>query len=344
MLLFLIISLVLVFGSNLESKFYHNGYSSIHIEKVLEKRFVRYDPIRGISVIEKIGNRYFLLDQMGQQVYYLDDKLEVEGVFDADKCHPGSPFRPHRMSKLGTDYIVIGSNPVLSYRLNGKTLECTTRYGLENRFLPIDMAPMGDGMVNYIQRPNFSELSFVNEKFEKKAEIIFEETFPFKRIRFRNKMSKAIFTMNNQVYFVNGPDYALYTVPLKDIEAGTMKAKRIELPVTGRNGIVKPTRDVSANDELNPKATYDALNGYFLTGVFPVKSGYIAIHVQGMMHGKPTFLFGCELKNDIVSSCELINDTIKDGRHFLGASDGELFFQRYDPDDEYFILEKYVMK
>jgi len=89
--------------------------------KVLTEDFV----LTSVYAIQKVGNQYVLMDR--KNVIFTDLLFNKQKTFDFEACHPGSPFNPSTVSRVGKSHLIIGSSPIFSYFVNMETGECSTR-------------------------------------------------------------------------------------------------------------------------------------------------------------------------------------------------------------------------
>lgn len=151
------------------------------IKLAYQKKFDHKSGILNINNVTSHGNLYVIGDFKAKKVYVLNSTFELVTEFVSEKCHPGSAFNPGKITKVDEDHVLITSQPVPTYMLNIKSMDCSTRLGQESRFIPAaHMSSTGNGVLLNITLNKSSILSIENY-------VYYLNQFDFKVIRFSKR-------------------------------------------------------------------------------------------------------------------------------------------------------------
>lgn len=305
-----------------------------------QKKFDHKSGILNINNVTSHGNLYVIGDFKAKKVYVLNSTFELVTEFVPEKCHPGSAFNPGKITKVDEDHVLITSQPVPTYMLNIKSMDCSTRLGQESRFIPAaHMSSTGNGVLLNITRPDGSiEFSEYDNKLKRVYTITFNDVFAFKNLRYRVLNKSSILSIENYVYYLNQFDFKVIRFSKRDLISGIVNPTQITIPISN----IRKPRDLSSSEVagMDIASTVSAMrNAHAINGFYNVGSKIMFFQVYSSTESKYS-LFGCKFDLNQLTNCKVLTN-LGSFEMIAHVDERQMITTSYNVDDESTILRKY---
>jgi len=295
--------------------------------------------LRTVHAVQKVGNQYVLMDN--KNVIFTDLLFNRQKTFDSEACHPGSPFNPSKLSRVGKSHLIIGSSPVFSYFVNTETGECSTRMGTNLRLIPRYLTFTDSGFMNMDKRGDENlEIASYSESMTLNYQFTIDDTYPFNSLRNRYGFRNSLLKINDEILIMNGADFSLLRIKDSEVTNKTYKVDVITVPIPNVNKPVDQKLDLSS-----PEGFVSVLiRKHYINAMYTGKGSNLLFDVMEI-GGEGDALYLCNYAASEISNCVLLKQFPK-GESVRYAENGEVITIKWTElsDGEYeYELTKYTI-
>lgn len=287
--------------------------------------------LQTVVSIEKIGVQYVIIDR--RNLIYTDLLFNKQKGFDFEGCHPGAPFNPSNIIRVGSHKLLIASTPVLSYFVDTETGECSTSQGSMVRLIPDYMASTESGFINYLRRgPNNLELASYSHDLTPIYQISFKDEYSFNEMRFRQRFRNSVLKISDDILMLNGPDFSVMRVKESDVTNKSYSLDVIQIPIPNMR---KPDASIGGSGFSIADAYNVLREKHYVNGMYKGKGQQLLFEVRDFSK-KTVSLYSCMYLASGLSGCSLVHDFPKGEEIRYAAQDEVITVQWKElPNGEY---------
>lgn len=325
----------------------HTSVTAWETELLAEREFPESDTTLISSVrILATANTLFIQESMRGKVYFADKDFNVAGSFDAETCHPGSPFRPLGLLKLNENTILIASNPVQAYLLNHQTMECSSSASNNPKFIAMQsMTSSGNGLLQlYVDRAQNITISEYDAALTQIYSHTFPDTEPYKRTRARDSGGTKIVQNGNDVYLLNTYDHSLMYFRNDALKNGDLAFESLQLSYPDARKTTSADISESAIADVGAAIQQTAKirnNADIITDIKHWRDSYYLITVVRYDRTNQSYI--CEISGSAASACHPLPIPSEENIHSLHG-DEVITSTIRDQNQEHLVLKRYRIR
>jgi len=270
-----------------------------------------------VHAVQKFENQYVLMDR--KNVIYTDLLFNRQKTFDSEACHPGSPFNPNRISRVGEKHLIIASTPVLSYLVNLESGECSTRLGASIRLIPDYMTQSESGFLNLLKSsPDIIELASYSDDMTPIYLVSMRDNFPFNKLRYRLRNGNSILKYVDEILILNGLDFSVMRIKDSEISNKTYKVDVLTIPISNVNKPIGEKNNISGLDDFISVVA----GKHYINAMYFGKGSQLLFNVLDV-DKQENSLYECNYDNSGITNCLLLKHFPR-GEEVRYAENGEV--------------------